>query len=145
MSGYQARKGDDLPTYAKQLGIQGEQFQQKADIGVFNWEGKIAWFDIGVAALGKAGNVEDQAKAYADSKTTKYHQHIQAIREVYKNSPLYTGQWTFTPLIVNSLGVWEERANEILQKCASKLESRKQGLFIQLWRQQLLVSLYNSQ
>ena len=132
-AGFTAFVGASLKTYAQQLGIKGDRFQQKADIGVLNWEGRIAWFDVGVTAIRRNSRGEDEVKTYASHKNNKYHQGIKALNAAYPESVMFTDQWVFIPLVTNSLGVWDDQANDILQKCAAKLEKRKQGLFIQLW------------
>ena len=70
---------------------------------------------------------------------------ISDINLQHEKTSLVTDQWNLTPLISSSLGVWGEEAQEVLSKCAEKLEPNKQGLYTQLWRQKLLTTQYKVQ
>ena len=55
---------------------------------------------------------------------------------------LFVRSWKFHPLCADTAGGWAHAAQEVLHKCAERVEDKvRRGALLSLWRQRLSVAL----
>ena len=132
-AGFRVFHGKGLKTFAQQLGIEKEQetteldacihptFQQKADILVLNWQGRMGWFDVGVAAFWKQNLSAKNIELYEDIKKERHFLNLKNKCSASIQTPHYTQtNGSSHPLLSTPWGVGEKKQMKSLPNALPK-------------------------